>query len=78
MSGVLGTGTFGIGTTRDSFHFSGTLPNLRDRLKREVTEGAMLAAVAFSILADTSSGPLDFDTSKEASISYIDLVFAAK
>ena len=55
--------------TLDSFHFIGTLPSLTDWLNREVTEGAILAEVALSILADISSGPLDFEIFKEASIS---------
>ncbi len=55
---------FGIGTTLDLFHSVGTCPCLIDKLKSFVTDGAMLVAVCFSIVADTPSGPVALDISR--------------
>jgi hypothetical protein len=59
MSGEFAGDCLGIGTTWDSFHSSGTRPVLSDWLNREVTDGAMLVAVFFSINAEILSGPVE-------------------
>ena len=48
----------GTGTTFASFHADGKQADLIDMLKRLVTDGAMLEATAFNILAEMPSGPL--------------------
>ena len=48
---------FGMGTTIESFHWSGSLPQRIEQLKCTVREGAMLEAVDFSIRPDILSGP---------------------
>ena len=55
---------FGIGTIVDFFHILGSLQFEIDRLKSLVTDGVILAAVNFNILADTPSGPLDLVVSR--------------
>ena len=55
---------------------SGTLPSLRDKLNREATEGAMLAAVALSILDNISSGHRILMHPERKHVT--DLVFIAK
>ena len=50
----------GTGTTLEHFHSMGTLPLVRDRLKRRVKEGAISVATSFSMVADTPSGPVAF------------------
>jgi len=56
---------FGIGTTEDLFHSSGTRPVRRDRFRRLVTEGVMLLAVDLSIMADIPSGPVALEVSRQ-------------
>ena len=56
---------FGIGTIVDLFHIICSRQRERDRLKSLVTDGVMLVAVNFSILADIPSGPLDLLVSKD-------------
>ena len=56
----------GIGTTWESFHSSGTIP---EWLKILVKADAMLQAVFLSILPEMLSGPLALDMSKVHSIS---------
>ena len=51
----------GIGVTWAVFHSLGNFPEVSDRLNSLLTAGAMDVAVAFSILADSVSGPLALD-----------------
>ncbi len=53
----------GIGTTLDIFHAAGNWPVVIERLNSLQSEGAILVAVALSILADMPSGPLLLVTS---------------
>jgi len=46
----------GIGTTSLSLQSLGSLPSLRERLKREAMEGEATSANDLSIQADTESG----------------------
>ena len=48
----------GIGTIEDVFHSFGTSPSCMDLLNRIITPLAMVVAVALSIVAEISSGPL--------------------
>jgi len=50
----------GTGTTFASFHADGKQAELIDMLKRFVTDGAILEATVFNILAEIPSGPLVF------------------
>ncbi len=54
----------GIDTTLADFHNLGKWPLVIDRLKRLVSEGAILSEVAFSLCAEIPSGPIAFNTSK--------------
>ena len=56
---------FGIGTIADIFHILGSLHFEIDRLKSLVTDGVMLVAVYFNILANNPSGPLDMVVSRD-------------
>lgn len=56
---------FGIGMIADFFHIRGSRHFKIDRLKSFVTDGVMLVAVNFNILADTPSGPLDLVVSRD-------------
>ena len=47
----------------DTFQALGILPSFIDKLNNLQIDRAMLSAVNFSILAEMSSGPLDFETS---------------
>ncbi len=49
---------------RPIFHADGKTPDIIDWLNRVVRAGTMLDAVAFSILVDLPSGPLDFEVSR--------------
>ena len=49
-----------IATILEDFHEIGKRPELIERLKSLVTDGAILGATIFSILAGISSGPVDF------------------
>ena len=64
MDGLEWSSDFGTGTTFDIFHRTGKQPDWIERLKSLVTEGAILEAVAFSIRAETPSGPFDFVVSR--------------
>jgi hypothetical protein len=57
-----------MGTTDDFFHADGRLPVVKDRLKSLVSEGAMLYAVLFNILADTIA---KLDTIANAILFYV-------
>ena len=59
----------GIGTTLASFHESGKQPEVSDKLNRRARLGAIDEAVAFSILASISSGPVDLLQSRLESSS---------
>ena len=50
----------GPGTTFASFHADGKQAELIDMLKRFITDGAILEATVFNILAEIPSGPLVF------------------
>jgi len=54
----------GIEATRDCFHSVGTFPDGMAKLNNNVTDGAMLVAVHFSIVAETTSGPIALDLSR--------------
>ena len=56
---------FGIGTTKNCFHYIGTWPEQSDRFKSLVTEGVMLSAVDLSIQAEIPSGPVALELSRE-------------
>ena len=60
---------FGIGTTSDFFHVDGIVAVCKDRLNNLVSDGVILQAVYFSILAEMPSWPLALDTSRDASRS---------
>ena len=49
----------GTGTILAIFHMVGKQADAIDRLNSLVTDGAILEATAFSILAEIPSGPLD-------------------
>ncbi len=57
----------GTGNMFELFHSLGSLPVVKDRLSNQVSEGAMVCAEAFSILPDTSSGPIAFFIFTESS-----------
>ena len=67
LSGEVAGEDFGIGTTVECFH-STIVPGTRlvdsDRLKRLVTELAILLAVALSMQAEIASGPVALDVSR--------------
>ena len=50
--------SFGIGTMLDIFQSVGILPNSMDKLKSEVTEGAISSAKVFNIHEEMPSGPV--------------------
>ena len=50
--------SFGIGTMLDIFRSVGILPNSMDKLKSEVTEGAISSAKVFNIHEEMPSGPV--------------------
>ena len=52
-----------MGTTEESFHFIGNVPEEIDKLNSLVTSAAILTAVAFNILPEILSGPLDLEMS---------------
>ena len=56
-----------MGTTEESFHLVGNVPEEIDKLNSLVTGAAILTSVAFNILPEILSGPLDL----EMSIVYI-------
>ena len=58
---------FGIGTTEEVFHSFGTSPSLIDLLNSIVSPLAILVAVALSMVAEISSGPLALVVSSESS-----------
>ena len=53
----------GMGTTEESFHLVGNVPEEIDKLNSLVTGAAILTAVAFNILPEILSGPLDLEMS---------------
>ena len=59
-----------MGTTDDFFHAEGRMPVVKDKLKSLVSEGAMLYAVLFSILADIPSRPVALVGSRATSRSH--------
>ena len=61
--GALIADAFGIVTTKDCFQSIEIRPDLIDKLNSFVTEEAMLVAVYFNIVHETTSGPvaLHFD-----------------
>ena len=66
MVGVVASDVFGTGTITDFSKIDGTQAMIIDWLNSLVTEGVMLVAVNFSILAKIPSGPVDLDTSRVA------------
>ena len=68
----------GIGTTLASFQESGKKPEVRDRLNRRARLGAIDEAVAFSILAEMSSGPVDLLQSRLESNSRTEALLCTK
>ena len=54
----------GIGAILASFNVLGNWPLEIDKLKRFVSEGAILSAVALSMHTEIPSGPLALDTSR--------------
>ena len=59
-----------MGTTDDFFHANGRVPVIKERLKSLVSEGVMLYAVFFSILADIPSRPVALVGSKATNRSH--------
>ena len=53
----------GMGTTEESFHLVGNVPEEIDKLNSLITGAAILTAVAFNILSEILSGPLDLEMS---------------
>ena len=53
----------GMGTTEESSHLVGNVPEEIDKLNSSVTGAAILTAVAFNILPEILSGPLDLEMS---------------
>ena len=66
----------GIGITLADFHSLGKWLLVIDRLKRLVSEGAILSEVALRMCAEIPSGPLVFNTSKPLRSCSISCVFA--
>ena len=54
---------FGTGTMRASFHDSGKVPDVNDKLKSLVRLGTIASAIPLNILTDIPSGPVDFEGS---------------
>ena len=64
---VVRSSDFGIATTLDIFQKIGKYPDLMERLKILVRDGAMWCAVYFNIAADIPSGPVDLAVSSDSS-----------
>ena len=60
---------FGMGTTEETFHASGNIPVDMEILNNFVSDGVMLWAIPFNILAEMPSGPLALLTSRDANMS---------
>ena len=58
-----------MGTTEETFHASGNIPVDMEILNNFVSDGVMLWAVPFNILAEMPSGPLALLTSRDANMS---------
>ena len=68
----------GIGTTLADFHSLGKWLLVIDKLKRLVSERAILSEVALSMCAEIPSGPLAFNTSKPLRSCLISCVVRSK